>query len=87
MSEPDWSNGWRRSIAPDVVGAGADVRGEEASTFLCQAKATTADMYESVDLAMKKVAKQLAKNKDKVTHHKGGIQKGALPKGSLPKVG
>ncbi|MEQ1875571.1 MAG: ribosome-associated translation inhibitor RaiA [Bdellovibrionia bacterium] len=36
-----------------------------------QAKATASDMYEAVDLALSKVAKQLAKKKAKVTDHKG----------------
>jgi putative sigma-54 modulation protein len=45
-----------------------------------QAKATCDDMYEAIDLAVQKVAKQLAKRKSRVVEHKGPIPKIVTPK-------
>lgn len=38
-----------------------------------QARATSNDMYEAIDLAIQKVGKQLAKKKSRTIEHKGGL--------------
>jgi putative sigma-54 modulation protein len=45
-----------------------------------QAKATTHDMYEAIDLAIHKVAKQMAKKKARVADHKGDLPATGIPK-------
>jgi putative sigma-54 modulation protein len=62
----------RHEHTAEVILTGPDVR--------FQAKATSDDMYDAIDLAVHKVGKQLAKRKDRVTEHKGIVPRAGVPK-------